>query len=356
MRYRSTALSVLVGLALMFVSSAALAQYSLLTLDSNQVRKAAHTDPLIVNAWGLVHAPGSPWWVSDNNSGWSTLYDGSGNNQGLRVLIPTAGDGPSSPNGNNGPGSPTGVVYSAATDSEFQVGGWNSIFLFATLDGTISGWTFQTNVNQAVLAVDNSATKTSYTGLAITNRATGNLLYAADTANNKIDVYDGNFSPVVKAGAFTDPSIPSGFSVFGIQDMNGEVYVTYASSTGGNGGFVDKYTEAGVLVNGVSLISGAPLNQPWGVAAAPPHFGPLSNTLLVSNNINGNGTINAFNPVTGQFVGTVKDRNGKVILIDQLWGIAFGDGTGSNGRANQLYFTAGPSNNVVGTFGSISFE
>lgn len=355
MRYRSTTLSVLMGLALMFVSSAALAQYHLHNLNSNQVGQAVHIDPLNVNAWGLVHGPGSPWWISDNNSGWSTLYDGGGKAKGLRVLIPTAGNGPSSPTGLNGPGSPTGIVYNGSP--EFQVGGWSSIFLFATLDGTISGWTFQTNLNEAVLAVDNSPSKAVYTGLAITSRASGNLLYAADMANNKIDVYDGNFNPVVNPGAFTDPNIPAGFSVFGIQDINGEVYVTYASTTGGSGGFVDEYTEAGVLVSKTKpLISGLPLNQPWGIAAAPKNFGPLSNTLLVSNNINKNGTINAFNTTTGQFLGTIRDAStGKPIFIDQLWGIAFGDGMGGNGAPNALFFTAGPSNNLAGTFGVITF-
>jgi uncharacterized protein (TIGR03118 family) len=350
----------LMGLVLMFFSSAAFAQYHLVNLVSNQVGKASHTDPLVVNAWGLAHGPGNPWWVSDNFSGWSTIYDGTGKNQGLRVLIPTAGGGPNSPSGGNGPGLPTGIVYNAANGSnnaEFQVGGWNSVFLFATSDGTISGWTFLTNVNEAVIAVDNSGSKASYTGLAITSNPNGaNRLYAADNTNNKIDVYDQNFNPVVNAGAFTDPNIPAGFSVFGIQDIDGEVYVTYAATNGGAGGFVDKYSEGGVLITKTQpLISGAPLNQPWGVAVAPRNFGPLSNTLLVSNNINRNGTINGFNSVTGQFVGTIKDTSGKAILIDQLWGIGFGDGMGGNGNANKLYFTAGPSNNFAGTFGSISF-
>jgi uncharacterized protein (TIGR03118 family) len=350
MRYRS-ALSVLMGLTLMFFSSAALAQYKLVNLVSNQIGKAVHDDPLIVNAWGLVHGPGTPWWVADNNSGWSTLYDATGKAQGLRVLIPTAGNGPTSPTGLNGPGSPTGVVFNGSND--FQVGGWPSIFLFATLDGTISGWTFQTNLNQAVLAVDNSASKSVYTGLAITNKTSGNFLYAADMANNKVDMYDANFT-LVKS--FTDPTIPAGFAPFGIRDINGLVYVTYASVSGGSGGFVDQFTEGGKLVDGKSLISGAPLNQPWGIAAAPPNFGPLSNTLLISNNLTGSGDINAFNPTTGQFVGRIKDTNGKVILVDQLWAIDFGDGTGSNGPTNELFFTAGPSNNLAGTFGAIRFQ
>ena len=351
MRYRSTALSLFAGMALMFVSSVAFAQYHFINLDSNQVGKALHTDPLIVNAWGLVHGHATPWWVSDNNSGWSTLYDGTGKQvQQLKVLIPTAGNGPDSPTGLNGPGSPTGIVHNGS--SEFQVQGWPAIFLWATLDGTISGWAPQSNFNQAIQAVDNSASKASYTGLAITNKTSGNFLYAADIANNKVDVYDGNFSFVK---SFTDSKLPAGFAPFGIQDINGLVYVAFASVSGGSGGFIDVFTEAGVLVNGKPLIEGAPLNQPWGIAAAPPNFGPLSNTLLVSNNLNVDGTINAFDAFSGKFVGRIKDTTGKPILIDQLWGIGFGDGTGANGATNQLFFTAGPSNNFAGTLGAISF-
>lgn len=358
MQRRMIPLTLAMGFALMFASSAALAQYQLTNLSSNQVKAAHHDDPLLVNAWGLVHAPGSPWWVSDNKSGWSTLYDAGGNQiSQLKVSIPTAGNGPDSPKGLNGPGSPTGVVWNGST--EFQVQGWTSFFLFATLDGTISGWAPQANFNQAIVAVDTTANKNPnpavYTGLAITSKASGNFLYAADMANNKVDVYDGTFTPVkLAAGAFTDPSIPAGFAPFGIRDINGLVYVTFASTTGGSGGFVEQFKEDGTPVTpGKPLIQGGTLNQPWGLALAPGNFGPLSNTLLVSNNTN-NGTIHAFNLGTGNFVGTVKDTNGKAIVIDQLWGIGFGDGAGKNGGINQLFFTAGPSNNLAGTFGRIT--
>ncbi|MGA8216681.1 MAG: TIGR03118 family protein [Candidatus Sulfotelmatobacter sp.] len=355
MERRRIAYTVCMGLALMFVSNAALAQYQLTNLDSNQVGTAKHTDPLIVNAWGLVHAPGSPWWVSDNDSGWSTLYDGAGNIEGLRVLVPTAKNGPDSPAGDNGPGTPTGIVYNGS--QEFQVQGWPSSFLFATLDGTISGWAFQSNPNQAIVAVDTSTNKNPsvYTGLAITNKPSENRLYAADLANNKVDIYDGNFN-LVKS--FTDTTLPDGFAPFGIRDINGLVYVTFASVSGASGGFVDVFKEDGSPVTpGEHLFQGAPLNQPWGIAAAPGNFGPLSNTLLISNNTN-NGTINAFDVVTKKVVGTIKDINGKTIVIDQLWGIDFGDGTkgGQNGRANQMFFTAGPFNNLAGTFGVIAFK
>jgi uncharacterized protein (TIGR03118 family) len=352
MQRRMTAFTVALGLALVLASSTAMAQYQLTNLSSNQVKWAHHDDPLLVNAWGLVHAPGSPWWISDNNSGWSTLYDAAGNAQGLRVLIPTAGNGPSSPTGLNGPGSPTGIVFNGS--QEFQVGGWPSLFLFATLDGTISGWTFKTNVNQAVEAtLQNQPTGASYTGLAITNKASGNFLYAADIANSQVEIFDANFNFVK---AFTDSTLPAGFAPFGVRDINGIVYVTFASSTGASGGFVEQFLEDGTPVHpGTPLIQGGPLNQPWGIAAAPRNFGPLSNTLLISNNTNG-GTINAFDPISGKFVGRVKDNNGKAIVIDQLWGIDFGDGLGKNGPPNHLFFTAGPSNNLAGTLGVIVFK
>jgi uncharacterized protein (TIGR03118 family) len=358
MQRRSIALTACVGLILMLASHAALAQYTLTNLDSNQVGQARHSDPLLSNAWGLVHGPGTPWWISDNDTGWSTLYDGAGNLiQGLKVSIPTTGNGPASPKGANGPGAPSGIVFNGSNN--FQVGGWPSIFLFATLDGTISGWAPQTNFNSAVIGVDNGAnganTGASYTGLAISSDNT--RLYAANAANNTVEVYGADFKPVnLGKGKFTDPSVPAGFSVYGIQDINGDVYVTYASTTNGSGGVVDKYSEDGtlVLVNGKSLISGAPLNQAWGVAVAPPNFGKFSNAILVSNNTPA-GTINAFTP-GGHFIGTLEDTTGKAIKIDQLWSIQFGDGLpmGANGRANQLFFTAGPSNYAAGRFGVIA--
>jgi uncharacterized protein (TIGR03118 family) len=341
MQLRRIASTACLGLALTFVSNAALAQYQLTNLSSNQIGAAKHTDPLIVNAWGLAYGPGGPFWLSDAASGWSTLYDGNGIKQGFEVLIPSESG--------QGPGSPTGIVYNGSQD--FQVQGWASIFLFATLDGTISGWAPQSNPNQAIVAVDNATSGAIYTGLAITNKASGNSLFAADSKNNKVDVYDGNFNLVT---SFTDTTLPPGFTPFGIQDINGQVYVAFASFSGGTGGYIDIFSESGTFVK--RLTQSWRLNQPWGFAAAPSAFGPLSNTLLISNNLNKSGLINGFNLTTGQYVGTVKDTNGKVINIDQLWGIEFGGGTSSNGGLNELFFTAGPSNNLAGTFGAITFK
>jgi uncharacterized protein (TIGR03118 family) len=324
---------------LMLLSSMAAAQYTLTNLVSNQKGDATHVDPLLVNGWGLAYGPGGPFWLSDEGSGWSTLYTGAGVKQGLQVSIPTAGG--------DGPGSPTGIVFNGSQD--FQVQGWASIFLFATLDGTISGWAPQSNPNAAIIAVNNWSSGAVYTGLAITNYPSGNFLFAADNWNNKVDVFDGSFNLVT---SFTDTTIPAGFAPFGIQDFGGLVYVSFASSSGASGGYIDIYSEGGVFLK--RLAQGTPLNQPWGFAVAPKNFGPLSNTLLVSNNTN-SGTINAFNSVTGEFVGTVKDTSNKNIVINQLWGIEFGGGTANNGALNHLFFTAGPDNNLEGTFGKIVF-
>ena len=340
MQRHKMALTLCLGLAVLFVSNAALAQYQLKNLVSNQIKAAKFADPLQVNGWGLARSAGSPFWVSDQGSGWSTIYTGAGVKEGLVVSVPSF-DGA-------GPGQPTGIVVNGSSD--FQIGGANSFFLFATLDGTISGWAPQTNRNDAIIVVNNWAAGASYTGLAVTNRASGNLLYAANLAKDVVEVYDGGFNLV---NSFTDSTLPAGYAPFGIQDIGGLVYVAFAQTNEAPGGYIDIFREDGTFVK--TLAAGAPLNQPWGFAVAPKNFGPLSNTLLVSNNTN-NGTINGFNLETGQFVGTVRDTNGKNIAIDQLWGIEFGGGSASNGRTNQLFFTAGPANNLAGTFGVIGLK
>ena len=326
------------ALALLFVCGVASAQYQLKNLVSNQVHAAIHDDPLMVNGWGLVYGTGSPFWVSDQGSGWSTLYTGAGVEKSLKVLIPSATGA--------GPGQPTGIVVNPSK-TDFQIQGSPAVFIFATLDGTISGWAPQSNPNDAIIAVPATG-GASYTGLAVSAKASGNYLYATDIANNKVDVYDSTFTLVT---SFTDSTLPTGNAPFGVQDISGLVYVAFAPVDESPTGYVDIFREDGTFVK--QLIAGRPLAQPWGFAVAPKNFGPLSNTLLVSNNTN-SGTINGFNLETGQFVGAVKDTNGKPIVIDQLWGIEFGGGTANNGRTNQLFFTAGPSNNLAGTFGVIS--
>jgi uncharacterized protein (TIGR03118 family) len=355
---RRTAIASCLGLGLLLVPALAQAQYQLTILASNQLNggnppgTAVPTiDPLLANPWGLARSAGSPWWIADNDTGWSTLYNAAGAQTALRVVVPTAGNGPVSATGLNGPGTPTGIVFNGSK-TDFQVSGTASSFIFATLDGTISAWP-GLNKNLATLVVDNSSTGASYTGLAITSNPSGNFLYAADNANNKIDMFDGSFNLL---GSFSDPAVPSTFSVFGVQDINGMVYVTYAVPNVGAGGYVDIFQEDGTFVK--TLVRSLILNQAWGVALAPSNFGPLSNTLLISNN-SVDGTINGFNPTTGAFVGTITGPEGNKIILNNLWGIAFGGGSANNGATNQLFVTAGQGigpQELAGTFGSIVYN
>jgi uncharacterized protein (TIGR03118 family) len=330
-RYNLSVAALLV-LAVSFTSTLSVAQYTATTLVKNTGKTG---DKQLINPWGLVYGPSAPFWLSDEGSGLSTLYDGNGVKQSLVVTIPTASG--------TGVGSPTGIVYNGST--EFKIMNWTSAFLFATLDGTISGWS-HFDPNHALIGVKNPGAV--YTGLAITSHASKNLLYAADFLNNKIDVYDGTFKFVM---SFTDTSLPAGFAPFGIQDLGGMIYVAYASTAGKTGGYIDIFDENGTFVK--TLIHGKPLNKPWGLAVAPSNFGTLSNTLLISNNT-ASGTVNGFNPTTGAFVGTVDNAAGKPIHISGLWGIEFGGGTTSNGNTNQLFYTAGPKNYVNGIFGVIN--
>jgi uncharacterized protein (TIGR03118 family) len=330
--------SSLLGLMLVFVSSSALAQYQAKSLVSNLPKGGLYNDPLLQNAWGLAYGPTGPFWVSDEASGWSTLYDGAGTPQSLQVVIPAASG--------SGPGSPTGIVFNGS--SEFAIDSWPSIFMFATLDGTIQGWSPSNDGgSQTLIAVTTPGA--SYTGLAITNYASGNSIFAADANNNKVDIYDGSFNLV---SSFTDSQVPAGFAPFGIQDINGNVFVSYAATNGGPGGYIDIFSESGTLIR--RFAHGEPLNQPWGFAVAPAQFGPLSGALLITNNVT-YGNINAFDLKTGKFVSRMLGTDHKPLYLDGIWGIEFGGGTTANGATTSLYYTAGP-NDANGFFGVINFQ
>ncbi|HEY4902593.1 MAG TPA: TIGR03118 family protein [Candidatus Sulfotelmatobacter sp.] len=335
MRHRSLTFTAILGL-LLICSGAALAQsYHVINLSSNLNNRAKHLDTLLANPWGIVYAPGAPFWVSDEASGWSTLYDGSGNAESLQVVIPPASG--------SGPGTPTGIVFNGS--SEFQIDSWTSVFLFDSLDGTISGWsTF--NPSAALIGATNPGAV--YTGLAITSKTSGNILFAADAANNKVDMYDGSFNLV---GSFTDSTVPAGFSPFGIQDIGGQVYVAYAATNGGPGGYIDIFGEDGTFLK--RFTQAGHLNQPWGMAVAPSNFGPFSGALLITNNSSG-GIINGFDLKTGKLISAIKDSSGNAIHLNGIWGIEFGGGSANNGKTNQLFFTAGP-NDVNGFFGMIDY-
>jgi uncharacterized protein (TIGR03118 family) len=322
--------------------------YSQTNLVSDIPGEALFTDPSLVNPWGLSDSATSPWWISDNGTGLSTLYSGTGAKVALTVTVPP-------PSGGTPPSAPTGQIFN--TTSDFSVGGAASNFIFATEDGTISARTTGTTVT---LEVDNSGSGAVYKGLALGNNGTANFLYAANFNSGNIDVFNASFAPTTLAGNFTDPTLPSGYAPFNVDNIGGVLYVTYALQdaakhddvAGLGNGYVDEFDTNGNFIG--RLISNGPLDSPWGLALAPADFGTFSNDLLVGNF--GNGMINAFNPSTGVLLGDLTDASGDPIVDQGLWGLAFGNGSGS-GATNTLYFTAGiPGTGNVedhGLFGDI---
>ncbi len=313
---------------------------------------ADFTDPNLINGWGIVFGSNAPAWVADNGSGKSTLYDGTGKPIPLVITIPGVG---------GTWGNPTGIVFSGGND--FVVTGTGGSgpahFIFATESGTIAAWT-STAVNgtNATTVVDSSAWGAVYKGLAFGANGTSHMLYAADFHNNRVDVFDGTFKPVTLAtGAFMDPALPKGYAPFGIQAINGDIYVSYAKQdtqkhdevAGPGLGFVDVYDADGKFVSRVASRIG--LNAPWGMAMAPASFGEFGGALLVGNF--GDGTISAYDPVSGQFLGWLLDGRHHVLKVDGLWGIAFGNGALSQ-KTNTLYYAAGPHDEAGGTYGVIS--
>ena len=349
------------SLCLSMFAPSAQAQYQRTDLVSNQAGAAPLQDQRLVNGWGLVSLPTSPFWVSDNGTGFSTLYTAAGAQVQLFVSIPAS---PSAPTGTLG--TPTGVVGNISPNtSDFTFTGngrsGQAVFIFATLDGTIAAWTpavdpidptTHLSVATTIPSADRSNVGAVYTGLAIAvNDSKQAFLYAADdSANRRIDIFDSSFNFVK---SFSDPDIPQGFTPYGIQAINGQIWVTFTALNKAQGGFVDVFDTAGNLVKHFAVHG--PLHSPWGIAQAPGNFGPLSNAILISNNTS-RGRINAFNPETGEFLGALRDASGKVIEIDNIWALEFGQGNAvNNGPTNQLFFTAGPNNYGNGLFGTITF-
>jgi uncharacterized protein (TIGR03118 family) len=335
------------GLALCAAPAGA-SQYTVTNLVSDGSVPAVTVDPDLINPWGLSYSPTGPFWVSDNNWGTSTVYNGAGAKQALTVNIPTASGA--------GLGSPTGQVFNATSGFTVTSGGKSgaAAFLFATEDGTISGWAPSVDSANAIIAVNNSASIAVYKGLAIATKGKKTYLYAANFWSGDVEMYDSSFKMLK---TFTDPTIPAGYAPYNVQAFGPLLYVTYAkqdaarhdSVSGAGFGYVDTFTLKGAFQ--ARIVSQGNLNAPWGLDIAPAGFGDLAGDLLVGNF--GDGNINAYNPSTGAFVGQVDGSNGKPIVFTDLWGLINGNG-GSGGDANTVYFTAGLKGEQHGLFGSLS--
>jgi uncharacterized protein (TIGR03118 family) len=319
-------------------------------LDSNIAGRAATTDPNLANGWGIAFAPGGPFWINANHSGVSTLYRGDGSIVPLVVTVP----GPAGAQ-SGFVAAPTGMIWNPT--GGFLVPGSKTpgIFIFDTEDGTISAWNPAVNFTNAVIAVDNSQSGAVYKGLAFGTNASGNNLYATNFFAGTVEAYDSQFQSVVTSGNFTDTHIPAGFAPFGIQNIDGDLWVTYAKQNaekkddvGGPGnGFVDVFDTDGHLLK--RFAAHGALNSPWGLARAPYGFGQFSGEILVGNFKD--GRINAFD-TRGNFRGTLRRPSGQPVVIEGLWALSFGGGAKSSPES--LFFTAGPDDEANGLFGVIN--
>lgn len=334
---------------------------------SNVPGQAPIPDPNLQNAWGLAFAPGGPFWVNDNNAGLSTLYLGDGTivdfpgtKTPFAVVIP-------GPNG-SGAGfqaAPTGIVWNptngfAVTDPKTGMK-LASNFIFDTEDGTISAWAFAlSDKTQAILVVDNSAVPNAtdgavYKGLAFGTNAKGNFIFATNFRAGTVEAYDQNFKLTKLDGSFADPSLPAGFAPFGIRNIDGDLFVTYAKQNGtkhddvegAGSGFVDIFDTDGHLLR--RFATRGSLNSPWGVTRSPYGFGQFSGDVLIGNFRD--GRINVYDS-QGHFLDQLEGAHGRPIVIDGLWTLNFGGGAVSS--PDVLYFTAGPNGEKDGLFGTIT--
>jgi len=348
---------VITSLALCGIASAQ--KYVQTNLVSDIPGLAATTDPnctnppskqgcALINAWGIAFGPQTPVWIADNGTGLSTLYTGAGGVVPLIVTVPP-------PMGMTGHSAPTGIVFNGNAGFTVSSGGasGSSLFIFDTEDGTISGWSPGVDLHNAIRMIDNSGTGAVYEGLAIGTTGNGSFIYANNFNSGWVEMYDSNFQWVKN---FTDTNLPPGYAPFGIRNINGKLYVTFALQnaakhddvSGPGHGFLDVFDLDGNKLK--RLISHGELNSPWGLALAPANFVKISGDLLVGNF--GNSHVNAFRISDGAAQGHMLRPNGGTLAIDGLWGLAFGTG-GPSGPVNTLLFTAGPNDESDGLFGTL---
>jgi len=341
MTLRSAGLALVscVGIAVASIAHATV-QVSVTNLVSDDAafQPAQIIDPGLVNAWGISYSATSPFWVSSNGAGTSTLYRVDPLTQAttkvaLTVAIP-------------GAGNPTGQVFNAGGATQF---GGNA-FLFVSEDGTLSGWRGALGSTAESLA----GLSAIYKGAAYANVAGSSYLYAADFHNATINVFKGSAAAPALAGAFLDPTLPQGFAPFNVQSLGGSLYVAYAKQdpnspdevAGAGLGYVDQFDTQGRFVARVA--GGGTLNAPWGLALAPDSFGAWGGALLVGNF--GDGRISAYDAHTHSFLGQLSTATGQPLSIDGLWGLSVGNGGGA-GSSHALYFSAGPGDELHGLFG-----
>ena len=337
-------LTLIAAIGLVSTAQAALFSVTNLVTDDQAANPALITDPSLVNAWGISSSPTSPFWVSDNGSGVSTLYrvnpsTNAPTKLGLVVTIP-------------GAGNVTGQVFNASSAS----GAFNgNNFLFVSEDGTVSGWRGALGTTAEVLQTGDPANV--YKGTTEATIGGNSYLYAANFRAGTIDVLPGNSGAPALTGHFLDPNLPSGYAPFNIQNIGGKLYVTYALQdankqddvAGAGQGFVDEFDLQGNFLRRVA--SGGTLNSPWGLALAPASFGAVAGDLLVGNF--GDGRINVFDLSTAALVGQLLGTDGDPLAIDGLWGLIAGNG-GNGGNLQSIYFSAGPDEEAHGLFGVIS--
>jgi uncharacterized protein (TIGR03118 family) len=364
--------------------------YAQTNLVSNTAGVAPVTDPQLINPWGLSRASGSPWWVSDNGTGFSTLYNGAGTKQSLIVTIP-----PADPSNKKTPtGTPTGTIANGSSTDFLLAPGEPAVFLFSTIDGTIAGWNPNVAVAQGAaptsthaMTVVKTTDGSSFTGLTSAFIDDKRFLYAANFTLGRVDVYDNAFHVVTLSkehfhqdssdqdghsseSPFLDEQLPAHYVPFNVQAIGNDVVVTYVLhqegsqfETDGPGlGFVDIYSSTGRLLQ--RLEHGDWLNAPWGVALAPLDFGRFSHDLLIGQFAGGgdtqsSGVIAAYNLATGGFDGLLEDASGKPLAINGIWALSPGnvspsDDDAAAAPAAEMYFTAGPNHGSGGLFGYLT--
>jgi uncharacterized protein (TIGR03118 family) len=348
----SAAVATLLALGAMAAPAAAETHFKVTNLVSDGFVPAPTTDASLVNPWGLASAPTGPFWVADNGAGVSTLYKTDGTKLGLTVNVAPPG-GPSFGS------SPTGIVFNGSSADFHLTPAANSsaLFMFATEDGTISGWSPNVSFTNTVLEVDNSmgGAGAVYKGLAIGANGGQPELFASNFRSGQIEVYNSSFSMI---SSFTDPNVAAGFAPFGAQVIGDHLFVTFALQddqkhddvAGAGNGYVDEFNLDGTLDQRI-VSQGGQVNSPWGLAIAPSSFGTFAGDLLVGNF--GDGTISAFNLSNDDFMGKLSDAAGNPIVLGDLWGLINGNG-GAGGDPNRIYFSAGIVDEAHGLFGSIS--